>query len=48
MTLDTYGDATRDAIIIASEKLGKKFDSDTEYYKLEKEDGDEMKKVETD
>ena len=48
MTLDTYGDATRDAILIASEKLGKKFDSDTEYYKFEKEDGDEMKKVETD
>lgn len=26
MTLDTYGDATKDAMVVATEKLGKKFD----------------------
>lgn len=35
MTLDTYGDSSPEAMKIASNALGSKFDSDTEYYKLE-------------
>ena len=38
MTLDTYGDASKDAMIAASAKLGAKFNEDTEYFKLEKEE----------
>lgn len=33
MTLDTYGDASKDAMIVASGKLGEKFDADTEFFK---------------
>lgn len=37
MTLDTYGDATKDAMITASQKLASKFNEDTEYFKLEED-----------
>lgn len=33
MTLDTYGDASKDAMITASKKLASKFDEDSEFYK---------------
>jgi integrase len=33
MTLDTYGDASKDAMVLASDKLGKKFDKETENFK---------------
>ena len=33
MTLDTYGDASKDAMIVASDKLGKHFDKNTESFK---------------
>lgn len=33
MTLDTYGDASKDAMIIAADKLGKKFDNETVFFK---------------
>lgn len=35
MTLDTYGDATKDAMIVAAGKLGETFDRDSEYFKME-------------
>ena len=38
MTLDTYGDATKDAMLVASDKLGKKFDDDSQYFKREVEE----------
>lgn len=37
ITLDTYGDATKDAMIAASKKLANKFDEDSEFFKLEPE-----------
>lgn len=33
MTLDTYGDASKDAMILAADKLGKKFDKESEAFK---------------
>lgn len=33
MTLDTYGDATKDAMILATGKLGENFDKNTEFFK---------------
>lgn len=33
MTLDTYGDASKDAMITAAAKLGNTFDDETEYFK---------------
>ncbi len=41
MTLDTYGDASKDAMMAASAKLSAKFNEDTEYFKLETEDTEE-------
>ena len=38
MTLDTYGDANKDALNVASVKLKGAFDKDTEYFKLEEEE----------
>lgn len=36
MTLDIYGDATKDAMITAAAKLGNTFDDETDYFKEEK------------
>ena len=33
MTLDTYGDASKDAMITAAAKLGNTFDDETEFFK---------------
>ena len=41
MTLDTYGDANADALIVASARLKDTFNEDTEYYKLEDMEDDE-------
>ncbi len=38
MTLDTYGDANADALVLAGEKLKEKFNESTEYFKIEEED----------
>lgn len=35
MTLDTYGDATKDAMIVAASKLGNTFDDNTEFFKMD-------------
>ena len=43
MTLDTYGDATKDAMVVAASKLGDRFDNDTEYFKMEREEVEELK-----
>ena len=33
MTLDIYGDATKDAMVVAKDKLGTMFDNETEFFK---------------
>ena len=44
MTLDTYGDASKDAMVLAANKLANKFDSESEYFKREiEEDSEETK-----
>lgn len=35
MTLDTYGDASKEALIIAANRLGDTFDRNSEYFKME-------------
>lgn len=42
MTLDTYGDANADALILASSKLKNRFNDDTDYFKLEEEEQEEV------
>ena len=41
MTLDTYGDANADALVLASAKLKDTFNENTEYYSTEEEQEDE-------
>lgn len=36
MTLDTYGDSSKDAMIVASNKLSNKFDEDSEFFKMDR------------
>ena len=40
MTLDTYGDANADALTLASVKLKDTFNDNTDYFKLEEEQGE--------